>query len=39
MESVLSRDFEKGYELGPGKVVAGVLKRIDKKAAMTNIEV
>jgi hypothetical protein len=26
-------------ELGPGKVIAGVLKRIDKTAEISNVEV
>ena len=37
--SVLSKGFEKATELGPGKVTAGVLKRIDKSAACENVEV
>mmetsp|Transcript_31163 Transcript_31163/g.41226 ORF Transcript_31163/g.41226 Transcript_31163/m.41226 type:complete len:355 (+) Transcript_31163:122-1186(+) len=37
--ALLERGFEEGYELGPGKVVAGIVKRIDKKASITNIEV
>jgi len=28
-----SGEFEKGFELGPGKVIAGIMKRIDKAAA------
>ncbi|CAK9109705.1 unnamed protein product [Durusdinium trenchii] len=34
-----SGGFEKGYECGPGKVIAGIMKRIDKAAAgnITNI--
>jgi [acyl-carrier-protein] S-malonyltransferase len=39
MELVLSRGFEQAYELGPGKVTAGILKRFDKGAAITNVEV
>lgn len=39
MDSVLSKDFEEAYELGPGKVTAGILKRFDKSAKCTNIEV
>lgn len=39
MDSVLSKDFEKAYELGPGKVTAGILKRFDKKAPCTNVQV
>lgn len=37
--SMLDHGFEKAMELGPGKVTAGVLKRIDKKAACENVEV
>merc|ERR1712086_40654 len=39
MDLVLSKDFEKAYELGPGKVTAGILKRFDKKAPCTNVQV
>jgi len=39
MQIVLNGGFEEGFELGPGKVVAGIMKRTDKKAKMTNIEV
>jgi [acyl-carrier-protein] S-malonyltransferase len=39
MEMILSKDFEKAYELGPGKVTAGILKRFSKSAECTNIEV
>jgi len=37
--NLLESGFEKGYELGPGKVVAGIFKRINKKAEIINIEV
>ena len=37
--SVLEQGFEKAVELGPGKVTAGVLKRINKSAACENVEV
>jgi len=37
--SVLENGFEKAVELGPGKVTAGVLKRINKSAACENVEV
>lgn len=37
--SVMGKGFEYGYECGPGKVVAGILRRVDKKAKMTNVEV
>jgi len=39
MESMLGKDFESAFELGPGKVTAGILKRFDKTAKCTNIEV
>jgi len=39
MQSMLSHGFERAVELGPGKVTAGVLKRTDKSAACTNVEV
>merc|ERR1719223_858507 len=37
--SVLGSGFERATELGPGKVTAGVLKRISKAAACTNVAV
>eukprot|EP00529_Nitzschia_sp_RCC80_P031471 CAMPEP_0113486062 /NCGR_PEP_ID=MMETSP0014_2-20120614/24803_1 /TAXON_ID=2857 /ORGANISM="Nitzschia sp." /LENGTH=361 /DNA_ID=CAMNT_0000379723 /DNA_START=96 /DNA_END=1181 /DNA_ORIENTATION=- /assembly_acc=CAM_ASM_000159 len=39
MDLMLSKDFEKAYELGPGKVTAGILKRFSKTAPCTNVEV
>jgi [acyl-carrier-protein] S-malonyltransferase len=39
MESMLGNGFEKAYELGPGKVTAGILKRFDKAAECINVEV
>lgn len=39
LANVMGKGFEHGYECGPGKVVAGILKRVDKKAQMTNVEV
>jgi [acyl-carrier-protein] S-malonyltransferase len=39
MDSMLANGFEKAYELGPGKVTAGILKRFDKQAECINIEV
>merc|ERR1711966_376802 len=36
--SMMERGYEQGYELGPGKVVAGIVKRINKTAKLTNIE-
>ena len=37
--AVLGNGFEKGYELGPGKVIAGIFKRIDKTASVENVVV
>mmetsp|Transcript_33805 Transcript_33805/g.49682 ORF Transcript_33805/g.49682 Transcript_33805/m.49682 type:complete len:356 (-) Transcript_33805:37-1104(-) len=39
MQSMLDNGFERAVELGPGKVTAGILKRTDKKAACSNVEV
>lgn len=37
--ALFASNFGEGYELGPGKVVSGIVKRIDKKAVVENIEV
>ena len=40
MKELVSVGYEAGYELGPGKVLSGIMKRVDKKApAITNVEV
>ena len=39
MNTLLEKGLEESYELGPGKVVAGIFKRIDRKHSVTNIEV
>ena len=39
LESIIAGGLEKAYELGPGKVTAGILKRFDKKLECENIEV
>uniref|UniRef100_A0A7S2WHJ2 Malonyl-CoA:ACP transacylase (MAT) domain-containing protein n=1 Tax=Eucampia antarctica TaxID=49252 RepID=A0A7S2WHJ2_9STRA len=39
MELMLSKDFERAVELGPGKVTAGILKRTSRTAECENIEV
>lgn len=39
MNSVLEKGFEQAFELGPGKVTAGILKRFSKTAECTNVEV
>jgi [acyl-carrier-protein] S-malonyltransferase len=39
MDLILSKDFGRAYELGPGKVTSGILKRFSKTAECTNVEV
>jgi len=40
MTELVGAGFDAGYELGPGKVLSGIMKRTDKKApAITNVEV
>merc|ERR1719201_2658262 len=40
MKDLVAAGYESGYELGPGKVLSGIMKRVDKKApAIENIEV
>merc|ERR1719384_440973 len=39
MDLMLSKDFEKAYELGPGKVTSGILKRFSKTAECSNVGV
>mmetsp|Transcript_39568 Transcript_39568/g.105215 ORF Transcript_39568/g.105215 Transcript_39568/m.105215 type:complete len:361 (+) Transcript_39568:143-1225(+) len=36
--TMMARGYKEGYELGPGKVIAGIVKRISKDAALTNVE-
>ncbi|KAG8465138.1 hypothetical protein KFE25_012501 [Diacronema lutheri] len=36
---LIDRGMKEGYELGPGMVLAGIIKRIDKGVAITNVEV
>jgi [acyl-carrier-protein] S-malonyltransferase len=37
LKTLLGRGLERSYEVGPGKVIAGIMKRIDKKADITNV--
>ncbi|GMP89816.1 hypothetical protein CsSME_00041211 [Camellia sinensis var. sinensis] len=37
VKTLLARGVKKSYELGPGKVIAGIVKRVDKKAEIENI--
>lgn len=39
MDLMLSSGFEEAFELGPGKVTSGILKRFSKTAKCTNVEV
>lgn len=37
VKTLMSKGLEKSYELGPGKVIAGIIKRINKSAIIENI--
>lgn len=37
VQTLLSRGLKKSYELGPGKVIAGIVKRMNKGADIENI--
>ncbi|XP_068668450.1 uncharacterized protein [Aristolochia californica] len=37
VKTLLNKGLKKSYELGPGKVIAGILKRMDKGADLENI--
>lgn len=37
VKTLLGKGLRKGYELGPGKVIAGIVKRVDKSAEIENI--
>ncbi|KAF3331814.1 malonyl-CoA-acyl carrier protein transacylase [Carex littledalei] len=37
VKTLLEKGLKKGYELGPGKVIAGIVKRLDKTAAIENV--
>lgn len=37
MKTLIERGLENAYEIGPNKVIAGILKRVDKKVPVTNI--
>ena len=39
MKDLVASGFDAGYELGPGKVIAGIFKRIDKTASVENVVV
>ncbi|KAJ0260042.1 EMBRYO DEFECTIVE 3147 [Hirschfeldia incana] len=37
VKTLLSKGLKRSYELGPGKVIAGIFKRVDKSASVENI--
>lgn len=37
LQALLGKGLEASYEIGPNKVIAGIMKRIDKKHKVTNI--
>eukprot|EP00877_Chromochloris_zofingiensis_P008269 jgi/Chrzof1/3696/Cz13g05150.t1_MCT1[v5.2] len=37
VKTLLDRGMQKSYEVGPGKVIAGILKRIDKTHDISNV--
>ena len=39
MKTLLEKGLENSYEIGPNKVIAGILKRIDKKHSIQNVQV
>ena len=39
MRHLLAEEFDKFYELGPGRVLAGLMKRIHRKAEIVNVTV
>jgi [acyl-carrier-protein] S-malonyltransferase len=39
LKTLLDKGLEESFEIGPNKVIAGIMKRIDKKHGVTNIMV
>jgi [acyl-carrier-protein] S-malonyltransferase len=37
VKALMDRGLTKSYEIGPGKVIAGIVKRMDKAATIVNI--
>uniref|UniRef100_A0A0D3C308 Malonyl-CoA:ACP transacylase (MAT) domain-containing protein n=1 Tax=Brassica oleracea var. oleracea TaxID=109376 RepID=A0A0D3C308_BRAOL len=37
VKTLLAKGLKSSYELGPGKVIAGIFKRVDKSASVENI--
>ena len=39
MKTLLDKGLQKSYEIGPNKVIAGIMKRFDRKHSIKNIQV
>lgn len=39
LKTLLSKGLQNSYEVGPNKVIAGIMKRIDKTHGLTNVTV
>lgn len=37
LKALLEKGLQQSYEIGPNKVIAGIMKRIDKTSPITNI--
>lgn len=37
LKTLLDKGLQQSYEIGPNKVIAGIMKRVDKKSPITNI--
>ena len=37
LKTLLEKGLKKSYEIGPNKVISGIMKRIDKTAPVINI--
>lgn len=37
LKTLLEKGLQQSYEIGPNKVIAGIMKRVDKKSPITNI--
>lgn len=37
VKTLLAKGLERSYEVGPGKVIAGIFKRVDKAHSITNV--
>jgi [acyl-carrier-protein] S-malonyltransferase len=37
LKTLLEKGLQQSYEIGPNKVIAGIMKRIDKASPITNV--